>query len=289
MPGLRPVEGHREVRAHDRVRRVARGEVDGGRGVDREHGHPGGAGATDDLDGGPDRVAELAADAGAEQRVDDDARLVDPLAEDGDVARDGGMHLRDAGEPVQALPVERGVVGAWPLLRRDEHDDRREPPRGEAPRGHEPVAAVVAGTREDQHGPVLAAVAGREGVRGGRDRRPGVLHERLAGHARRLGLAVEARHRLGGDGAAGGGVGPAELELVERHRLEVGVVRRERNRLGGHDAEGTARDPRHAEMKGRGRAAYRTPQMPWRRRGGRLSTCTACTPPHDRSPAPPSR
>src|SRR5262245_20425614 len=37
QPGLRAMEGHGEVGADDRIRWVAGGEVDGGRGVDGEH------------------------------------------------------------------------------------------------------------------------------------------------------------------------------------------------------------------------------------------------------------
>ena len=48
--GLRPVEGHREVRPDDRIGRVARGQVDGRRRVDGQDRHTARPGAPDQLD-----------------------------------------------------------------------------------------------------------------------------------------------------------------------------------------------------------------------------------------------
>ena len=72
--GLGPVEGHGEVGAHGRVGGLAARQVDRGRRVDGDDRDAGLPGAPDELDGRADRLAQLAADTGAQQRVDDDAR-----------------------------------------------------------------------------------------------------------------------------------------------------------------------------------------------------------------------
>ena len=88
----RPVLGRWKVTVrsaeHGRVGRLAARQVDRRRGVDGDDRDAGRAGAPDDLDGRADRLAQGAADAGAEQRVDDDRRLVDAEAEHRDVTGD---------------------------------------------------------------------------------------------------------------------------------------------------------------------------------------------------------
>src|SRR4029079_7808909 len=81
-PGLRPVEGHREVRSDSRIRRVAGSQVDRGRRVDGEDRDHLATGAIDQLDGRPDRVTERPAEAGTQQGVDDDRGLLDAVPED---------------------------------------------------------------------------------------------------------------------------------------------------------------------------------------------------------------
>src|SRR4029079_17257355 len=111
QPGLGPVERDREVGPDRRIGRLAAREVHGRRRVDGEDRDHRGAGPVDDLDGAPDRLAERAPDAGPEQRVDDDRRLVDALAEDRDVAGHRGVDQLDAWLALDTLPVP-GQVGA---------------------------------------------------------------------------------------------------------------------------------------------------------------------------------
>ena len=81
---------------------------------------------------------------------------------------------------------------------------------GEVPGGHEPVAAVVAGAAQDEEGAIPGrSVSPREGVRGGRHGRAGMLHE-----APRRSPSAWARrsapgHRLGGHRRTAHRIGPA--------------------------------------------------------------------------------
>ena len=84
------MEGDREVGPDHRVRDLAARQVHRCRGVHGDDRHPGLAGATDELDGRADRIAQLPADAGPEQGVDDDRDPLDALAEDAKVARRPG-------------------------------------------------------------------------------------------------------------------------------------------------------------------------------------------------------
>ena len=82
------MEGHGQVGDDGRVGGLAGREVHRGRRVDRDDRDAGGARPPDDLDGFADGFAEGAADAGPEQRVDDDRGLVDAEPEHRDVAGD---------------------------------------------------------------------------------------------------------------------------------------------------------------------------------------------------------
>src|SRR3954447_15931697 len=101
--GLRPMEGDGEVRPDDGIRGVAGREVHRGGRVDREHGQPATARGADDLDRGPDRLTERAADAGPEQGVDDDRGPPDPLPQHRDVARHRRVHPGDVGETFEPV------------------------------------------------------------------------------------------------------------------------------------------------------------------------------------------
>ena len=103
--GLRSMEGDRQVGQDGRVGRFAARQVDRRRRVDGDDRDAGAVGAIDELDGGPDRFAKRSADAGPEQRIDDDRRLFDPLAEHRDVAGDRRVDLGDARVPRDAIPV----------------------------------------------------------------------------------------------------------------------------------------------------------------------------------------
>ena len=112
----------------------------------------------DELDGGPDRVAQLAVDARAEQGIDDDRRPFDVLAR-GRVrssALDGvdARHPRLAIEPVP-VPAPRPAVDGL-RRRRDEHDRHLGAGPREVARRDEPVAAVVAGPAQDQDRALLS-------------------------------------------------------------------------------------------------------------------------------------
>ena len=83
-------------------RSTAVGRVDGD---DRDAARPG---LDDELDRRADRVAQRPADPGAEQRVDEDRRLVDPLPEHRDVAGDRQVDLADPVVARDAVPVPGG-------------------------------------------------------------------------------------------------------------------------------------------------------------------------------------
>ena len=82
---------------------------------------------------------------------------------------------------------------------REQHDLRGDAPARQAARRHEAVAAVVAGTAEDEHQRRQRAV-GRDHQRlgGRRHGRAGLLHEPLPGRAQALGAGVGAAHLRGG-------------------------------------------------------------------------------------------
>ena len=121
QPGLGPMEGDGQVGPDGRVGRLAARQVDRRRACRRRRSGRRRRGARDDeLDGGADRLAEGAADAGAEQRVDDDRRLLDALAEDGDVAGDRHVDLGDPGVAGDPVPVARRGRPRRPRLGGDE-------------------------------------------------------------------------------------------------------------------------------------------------------------------------
>ena len=80
-------------------------QVDRGRGVDRDDRDAGRAGPPDDLDRRADRLAQGAADARAQQRVDDDRGLVDAQAEHRHVPGDRSVDLDDPGVARDPVPV----------------------------------------------------------------------------------------------------------------------------------------------------------------------------------------
>ena len=139
-----------------------------------------------------DRIGlpEPAADAGPEQGVDDDRRLLDALGEHRHVARDGRMDARDAWEPVEAVPVPAASGVAGRSSAATSATTTAMPQRGQPARSDEPVAAVVAGPARISDGPVPAGVPHGQGVGRRGHRGAGVLHQPLAGDPARLRLAV---------------------------------------------------------------------------------------------------
>src|SRR6478736_3306008 len=151
-PRLRPMEGDREVGADGGLGRLAAREVDRRRGVDGHHRDAAGPGLDDELDRRADRISQRPAHPGAEQRVDDDRRLVDPGPEDRDVT---GVRQVDLADPLvagDAVPVPGADRTRRAGLRRHETDDDRGARERESAGSHEPVAAVVAGAAEDHDG-----------------------------------------------------------------------------------------------------------------------------------------
>ena len=122
-----------------------------------------------------------------------------------------------------------------PRVGADERDDDRRAREREAPRGHEAVAAVVAGAAQDDDRATAPAVeVDGERLDGGRDGGARVLHEPLLGDAERLRAPVGARHRLRGDRRERGAVGPASTQAAQVEVEDRRVVGREgRGRLGG--------------------------------------------------------
>src|SRR3954447_16159596 len=180
-PGLRPVEGDGDVGPYDRFRWVAGGEVDGCRRVDGQNGDTDRTGSLRHLHRAADRFAKRTADAGAEQRVDDQGRLADTLAEDHDIPLNGRMEPTDARLALQSPPVASGVRRRGPRVGRDERDDAIDPPPRQPPRGDEAVTAVVAGPREDEHRSMLETTGLLEDrASDRRNSRTSVLHEHLA-------------------------------------------------------------------------------------------------------------
>src|SRR4051794_39561405 len=149
-PGLGAVEGHGQVGTDDGVRRVAGGEIDGRRRVDCNDRDAELARPADRLDGGPDRVAEGAANAGAEEGIDDDGRPFDALGEDRGLSRDGGMDAGDAAVPFEPVPVACRIRSGGPPLGRDERDDDRGAGQCQAACRDGPVATVVAWADQDE-------------------------------------------------------------------------------------------------------------------------------------------
>ena len=93
--------------------------------VDREDRDDRRAGPIDELDRRADRLAERSPDAGPEQRVDDDGRLLDPVAEQRDVARDRRVDDRDPFVARRSDPSSCRVGRRRPGVGRDERDDDR--------------------------------------------------------------------------------------------------------------------------------------------------------------------
>src|SRR4051812_12303071 len=107
QPALRAVEGDGEVGLDDGVRRVARGQVDGRRGVDGDDGHLRAPRSEDELDRRTDRVAELAVDPGPEEGVDDDRSSIDVLREYLQVEPGRGVDAGDTRRTIETVPVSR--------------------------------------------------------------------------------------------------------------------------------------------------------------------------------------
>ena len=193
--------------------------------VDGDDGDAGRAGAPDDLDGFADRLAERAADAGPEERVDDDRRLVDAEPEHRDVAGDRSVDLDDARRRGRPGPSSSGrVLAGRPAVRGDHRDDDRGAGERQAAGRDVAVAAVVAGAAQDDDraGAPATEVRG-ERLDRGRDRRPGMLHEPVARDAEGLRAPVRAGHRLGRDRGQRGAGRPVLAQAAQVH-LEDGRI-----------------------------------------------------------------
>src|SRR6185295_9213533 len=141
-----------------------------GRGrIDRDDGDAAGTGTVDELDRGPDRVAERAAHAGPEEGVDDDGSALDALSEHRDVAGDRGVDLGDAGVAGDAIPVAGGGRSPGSRLARDDRDDDLGAGERQATCRDEAVPAVVAWSAQDDDGP-RPPTAGIDGQRADRGR-----------------------------------------------------------------------------------------------------------------------
>ena len=134
----------------------------------------------------------------------------------------------DAGFGCEAVPVPRGVQRGRPGGARDERDDDVQAAPRETASGDQPVAAVVAGPAQDEHGAVPDPAGGiRDRAGGGGHGGAGVLHEPLAGDPERLRPQVGASHRLRADRRPGGCRGPALPKRAEIHRQDVRIVGRQ--------------------------------------------------------------
>ena len=210
------------------IGRVARGQVDRRRRVDREDRHAGRAGAAMTLDrrrgSGSRSRPRTPVPSSASTTT---ARLVDALAQDRDVARDGGVDPRDAVEPVEALPVRaasarRRAARSAPTSTAIDGDA----PARQAARRDEPVAAVVAGAGEDQHRAVLAGVRARRAPAPPRPTAvPACSISVSPGDPAAPAPCGRGRSSPRRDRGPGAARRPSAVELVERERLELGVVR----------------------------------------------------------------
>src|SRR4051812_38243693 len=224
-PGLRPVEGDGDVGPDDRLRWVARGEVDRRRRVDRQDRHTDRTRPLGHLHGAADGLAKRAADAGAEQRVDDQGGFADTLAEDHDIPLDRRMEATHARLAPQPPPVASRVGRPGARARRDERDDAIDAPPRQPPRGDEAVTAVVAGPGEDEHRSMLETTSLLEDrASDRRNSRTGMLHEHLARDAERLRPPIRPGHRLGRDRRPCARVRPSLLERAQIETGEIGVV-----------------------------------------------------------------
>ncbi len=129
QPGLRPMEGDREIGADDRVRRVTRREIDRGRRVHGKHRNPGVPGTADHLDGGPHGLSRADPWTPVPSRASTmTAARSMPCARIAMSRATGAWSSRDAGQPVEPLPVPGRIRRAGPLVRGDKDGDHRSSP-----------------------------------------------------------------------------------------------------------------------------------------------------------------
>ena len=192
------------------------------------------AGPVDQLDGRSDRLAKRAAHAGPEQRVDDDGRLLDPVAEQRDVAGDRGVDDRDPLVADDAVPVAGRIRRRRPGAR--PRRGRRRPPRPPRARWRaatSPSPPLLPGPARMTIGPrpQRAGVDRRGLERPRRPPTPACSISCCAGNAERLRSPVRAGHRRGRHRrpGRGGRPVPAQLAQVEPEQLRiVGGQRRHR-------------------------------------------------------------
>ncbi len=137
------------------------------------------------------RAVDRAAKTGAEDRVDDDARVSEPFAPRRLRRPAGAVRDRHARHPLQRGQHDRGIAVNL-RHRRGERDPDGDARAREVARDHEPVAAVVARAADDRDGPGAGTAVELAPDDLG-DAAPGVLHQQHAGDRQRV-----DRRRVGG-------------------------------------------------------------------------------------------
>ena len=134
---LGTVEGDGHIGPNHRVGGLAGGEVDGGRGVDGQDRHLRFARSHDHVHGRSHRLPQDAADACAQECIDDDPGALDAVEIERHVAVAAGGDAVHQVEPIEPVPVADGIGGGGRPAAREQHDlagDAQAQPGGGRPR-----------------------------------------------------------------------------------------------------------------------------------------------------------
>jgi hypothetical protein len=206
VTGLGAVEGDGQGGVRRAPQDRAGVAVHARRDIDRDHRH---IGLLDRLDRLARHALERAGQTRAEQPVDHQPRA-------GDQRGVEGKHL------AQPRRGRGGGVAAQPLARTEQGESHRPAEPGEMPRGHETVAAVIAGAAQHE------GRAGREAFRDrSGDRRARIVHELDARHARGDGGGIGRAHL--GDGEQTAVPADRRRAWFQRHRTGRPPIRRWRD------------------------------------------------------------
>ena len=168
--------------------------------------------------------------------------------------------------PSSRSQLAERIAGGRSRVGGRQDDDAPDALAGQEPRRDESVAAVVAGTRQDQHLPRSPRGAdAQHGACDDGDRRPSLLHQRIAADAQPLGAQVGAAHPFRRDGRQRRSGPPSRWRPCPGQGPGARIARR---RLAGARAPSPTdgRRPAHRSARGGARtgAGTRSGRATWR-------------------------